>query len=104
MKVFGYERRTKEKHGIHQHRHTHIEREYRVIVARRRSLYIDEPLRKACTLKVGSNGSKDGEYAYDAIVCLGQMTSKDDTYYEVQYLSSSAIERTPKQTFRRFLF
>ena len=104
MKVFGYERRTKEKHGIHQHRHTHIEREYRVVVACRRSLYIDESLRKACTLKVGSNGSKDGEYAYDAIVSLGQMTSKDDTYYEVQYLGSSAIERPPKQTFRRFLF
>ena len=104
MEIAGNERRTKKKRNIHQHRHTHIEREYRVVVACRRSLYIDESLRKACTLKVGSNSGKDGEYAYDAIVCLGQMTSKDDTYYEVQYLGSSAIERTPKQTFRRFLF
>ena len=103
MKVFGYERRTKEKHGIHQHRHTYIEREYRVIVSCRRSLYIDESLRKACTLKVGRNGGEDCEYAYDSVISLGQMTSKDDADYEIKYLGCSAIERPPEQAFRRFL-
>ena len=104
MKVFGYERRAQEEYGIHQHRHTDIKREYGVVIACRWTFYIDQSLCKTCTLKVGSNGGKDGENANDAIVILGQMTSKDDTYYEIQYLGSSAVERSPEQAFSRFLF
>ena len=104
MEVFGYEWCAEKEYGIHQYRHTDIEREYGVIVACRRSFYVDKSLSKARTLKVGSNGGKDGENTNDAVIILGQMTSKDDTYYEIQYLGSSAVERSPEQAFRRFLF
>ena len=103
MIELGNEWCTEEKHGIHKHRHTYIKRKYRVVVACGRFVEIDESLRKTGTLQVASNSREDGEYGHYAIVALGQMTSKDDTYYEVQYLGSSAVERSPEQAFRRFL-
>lgn len=104
MEIVGYERCAEEENRVHEQRHTHIKREYGVVVARCGLLEIDESLCEPRTLQIACYSRKDGEYGHNSIITLSQLTRKDDSDYEVENLGSAAVERPPEQAFRRFLF